>query len=82
MNLKKPFDFCGEQQKIGPFGRDYFDELLERIVKSGQLNAEPIGKLRIYLSNVAVIMIRSVKWQRVLCFVQNKFHFAVTGETV
>ncbi len=46
-----------------PFGKDYFDELLERIREIRAASAELIRKSQMYLNSAAMIMIRIAKPQ-------------------
>lgn len=60
--ITKGFILNDDMLKNGrPFGKDYFDELLERIREIRASERGLIKKLRMYLNNVVMIMIKIVK---------------------
>jgi len=60
--ITKGFVLNDDMLKNGrPFGKDYFDELLNAFVKSEPVSAEPIRKLRMYLNSAVMIMIKTVR---------------------
>ena len=62
--IQKGFVLNDEMMKNGrPFGKDYFDELLERI-REIRASGEPIRKSRTCLSSVAMTMTKTVRRQR------------------
>lgn len=81
--ITKGFVLNDELMKNGrPFGRDYFDELLERIREIRASERRAYQKIADIFEQCSYDYDKNSETTRVFySFVQNKLHFAVTGKT-
>ena len=81
--IQKGFVLNDEMLKNGhPFGRDYFDELLERIREIRASERRAYQKIADIFEQCSYDYDKNSETTRVFyAFVQNKLHFAVTGKT-
>ena len=81
--IQKGFVLNDEMLKNGrPFGRDYFDELLERIREIRASERRAYQKLADVFEQCSYDYDKNSETTRAFyAFVQNKLHFAVTGKT-
>lgn len=81
--IQKGFVLNDEMMKNGrPFGRDYFDELLERIREIRASERRAYQKIADVFEQCSYDYDKSSETTRAFyAFVQNKLHFAVTGKT-
>ena len=81
--IQKGFVLNDEMLKNGhPFGRDYFDELLERIREIRASERRAYQKIADVFEQCSYDYDKNSETTRAFyAFVQNKLHFAVTGKT-
>ena len=81
--IQKGFVLNDELMKNGrPFGRDYFDELLERIREIRASERRAYQKIADVFEQCSYDYDKNSETTRAFyAFVQNKLHFAVTGKT-
>ena len=81
--IQKGFVLNDEMLKNGrPFGRDYFDELLERIREIRASERRAYQKIADIFEQCSYDYDKNSETTRAFyAFVQNKLHFAVTGKT-
>ena len=81
--IQKGFVLNDEMLKNGrPFGRDYFDELLERIREIRASERRAYQKIADVFEQCSYDYDKNSETTRTFyAFVQNKLHFAVTGKT-
>ena len=81
--ITKVFALIDELMKNGqPFGRDYFDELLERIREIRASERRAYQKIADIFEQCSYDYDKNSETTRAFySFVQNKLHFAVTGKT-
>ena len=81
--IQKGFVLNDEMLKNGrPFGRDYFDELLERIREIRASERRAYQKIADIFEQCSYDYDKNSETTRTFyAFVQNKLHFAVTGKT-
>ena len=81
--IQKGFVLNDEMMKNGrPFGRDYFDELLERIREIRASERRAYQKIADIFEQCSYDYDKNSETTRAFyAFVQNKLHFAVTGKT-
>lgn len=81
--IQKGFVLNDEMLKNGrPFGRDYFDELLERIREIRASERRAYQKITDVFEQCSYDYDKNSETTRAFyAFVQNKLHFAVTGKT-
>lgn len=81
--IQKGFVINGEMLKNGrPFGKDYFDELLERIREIRASERRAYQKIADVFEQCSYDYDKNSETTRAFySFVQNKLHFAVTGKT-
>lgn len=81
--IQKGFVLNDELMKNGrPFGRDYFDELLERIREIRASERRAYQKIADIFEQCSYDYDKNSETTRAFyAFVQNKLHFAVTGKT-
>ena len=81
--IQKGFVLNDEMLKNGrPFGRDYFDELLERIREIRASERRAYQKIADVFEQCSYDYEKNSETTRAFyAFVQNKLHFAVTGKT-
>lgn len=80
--IQKGFVLNDEMMKNGrPFGKDYFDELLERIREIRASERRAYRKLRMCLNSALGLRQKRETTKAFYAFVQNKLHYAVTGKT-
>lgn len=81
--IQKGFVINDEMMKNGrPFGRDYFDELLERIREIRASERRAYQKIADVFEQCSYDYDKNSETTRAFyAFVQNKLHFAVTGKT-
>lgn len=81
--ITKGFVLNDEMMKNGrPFGRDYFDELLERIREIRASERRAYQKIADVFEQCSYDYDKNSETTRAFyAFVQNKLHFAVTGKT-
>ena len=81
--IQKGFVLNDEMLKNGhPFGRDYFDELLERIREIRDSERRAYQKIADIFEQCSYDYDKNSETTRAFyAFVQNKLHFAVTGKT-
>ena len=81
--IQKGFVLNDELMKNGrPFGKDYFDELLERIREIRASERRAYQKIADVFEQCSYDYDKSSETTRAFyAFVQNKLHFAVTGKT-
>ena len=81
--IQKGFVLNDEMLKNGhPFGRDYFDELLERIREIRASERRAYQKIADVFKQCSYDYDKNSETTRAFyAFVQNKLHFAVTGKT-
>lgn len=81
--IQKGFVLNDDMLKNGrPFGRDYFDELLERIREIRASERRAYQKIADVFEQCSYDYDKSSETTRAFyAFVQNKLHFAVTGKT-
>ncbi len=82
--IQKGFVLNDEMMKNGrPFGKDYFDELLERIREIRASERRAYQKIADVFEQCSYDYDKnSATTKAFYAFVQNKLHFAVTGKTV
>ena len=82
--IQKGFVLNDEMMKNGrPFGKDYFDELLERIREIRASERRAYQKIADIFEQCSYDYDKNSETTRAFyAFVQNKLHFAVTGKTV
>ena len=81
--IQKGFVLNDEMMKNGrPFGKDYFDELLERIREIRASERRAYQKIADIFEQCSYDYDKNSETTRAFyAFVQNKLHFAVTGKT-
>ena len=81
--IQKGFVLNDEMMKNGrPFGRDYFDELLERIREIRSSERRAYQKIADVFEQCSYDYDKNSETTKAFyAFVQNKLHFAVTGKT-
>ena len=81
--IQKGFVLNDEMMKNGrPFGKDYFDELLERIREIRASERRAYQKIADVFEQCSYDYDKNSETTKVFyAFVQNKLHFAVTGKT-
>ena len=81
--IQKGFVINDEMMKNGhPFGRDYFDELLERIREIRASERRAYQKIADVFEQCSYDYDKNSETTKVFyAFVQNKLHYAVTGKT-
>ena len=81
--IQKGFVLNDEMMKNGrPFGRDYFDELLERIREIRASERRAYQKIADVFEQCSYDYDKNSETTKVFyAFVQNKLHYAVTGKT-
>ena len=82
--IQKGFVLNDEMMKNGrPFGRDYFDELLERIREIRASERRAYQKIADVFEQCSYDYDKNSETTKAFyAFVQNKLHYAVTGKTV
>ena len=81
--IQKGFVLNDEMMKNGrPFGRDYFDELLERILEIRASERRAYQKIADVFEQCSYDYDKNSETTKAFyAFVQNKLHYAVTGKT-